>query len=185
MSEASVKRAGASVGGRDDEPLVLPSEVGQAGCWHARVFRRQASNCTPRLLHRAACASSAPHLSASTPILTFPLPPPNRQVIALVDASEIQQVFLASARLDSDAVIAFVRALAAISQVRRPRGACGCALAKGCVGRPIHPPIRPLACLAPPHLPLTPPPPPPAPPNRTSCATCVPPVCSASPRSWR
>jgi hypothetical protein len=28
MSEASVKRAGASAGGRDDEALVLPSEVG-------------------------------------------------------------------------------------------------------------------------------------------------------------
>lgn len=44
-------------------------------------------------------------------------PPP--QIIASVDVSEIQQVYLSSSRLDSDAVVAFVRALAAISQVGR------------------------------------------------------------------
>ncbi|KAI8465270.1 MAG: hypothetical protein J3K34DRAFT_525495 [Monoraphidium minutum] len=51
---------------------------------------------------------------------------PPLEVISSVDASEIQAVYLVSARLDSDAVVAFVRALAAISQdelrdVRAPR----------------------------------------------------------------
>jgi len=41
------------------------------------------------------------------------------EIISSVDAAEIQAVYLASARLDSDAVVTFVRALAAISQVGR------------------------------------------------------------------
>lgn len=36
-----------------------------------------------------------------------------------MDASEIQAVYLSSEDLDSDAVVAFVKALAAISQVIR------------------------------------------------------------------
>jgi hypothetical protein len=49
--------------------------------------------------------------------LNYPSPRPTPQIINSVDIAEIQAVYLSSARLDSDAVVAFVKALAAISQV--------------------------------------------------------------------
>jgi hypothetical protein len=64
------------------------------------------------------CSASTIHLHvcALAPPPTHRTPPPP-QIIHSVDVSEIQQVYLASSRLDSDAVVAFVRALAAISLV--------------------------------------------------------------------
>ena len=106
MSEVAVKRAAGGIGGgggRDDHEGLVAPEVGPIPLAVCALL-------TPKALGWQHSRGAVHHC-----FLIGAWLPLKHQILACVGTSEVAEVFTASEALDSDAVVAFVRALAAIS----------------------------------------------------------------------